>query len=55
MKNQFCRTAEKNVIDSSGANDALIDSLFMEYISPKYEEQSFEQIQEEIKNLKTTG
>lgn len=45
----------KNVIDSSGANDALIDSLFMEYISPKYEEQSFEQIQEEIKKLKDDG
>ncbi len=45
----------KNVIDSSGANDALIDSLFMEYISPKYEEQSFEQIQEEIKKLRNEG
>ena len=42
----------KNVIDTSGANDALIDSLFMEYISPKYEEEAFEQIQEEINKLK---
>lgn len=42
----------KNVIDSSGANDALIDSLFMEYISPKYEEESFQQIQDDINKLK---
>lgn len=42
----------KNVIDSSGANDALIDSLFMEYISPKYEEESFQQIQDDIDKLK---
>ena len=45
----------QNVINTSGANDALIDSLFMEYISPKYEEQSFEQIEEEIKKLKNDG
>ncbi len=42
----------ENVIDSSGANDALIDSLFMEYISPKYEEESFQQIQDDINKLK---
>lgn len=44
----------KNVIDSSGANDALIDSLFMEYISPKYEEESFQQIQDDINKLKNS-
>ncbi len=50
--NSILKNSGKNVIDSSGANDALIDSLFMEYISPKYEEESFEQIQEQINKLK---
>ena len=44
----------KDILDSSMA-DSMIESLFMEYISPKYEQESFEQIKKEIDKMKKDG
>ena len=44
----------KDILDSNMA-DSMIDSLFMEYISPKYEQESFEQIKREIDQMKKDG
>ncbi len=44
----------KDILDSSTAN-SMIDSLLMEYISPKYEQESFEQIKREIDQMKKDG
>ena len=43
-----------SLFDQQQAN-SFIPSLMLEYISPKYEEASFEEIQEDIKELKESG
>ena len=43
-----------SIFDQQKAN-AFIPSLMVEYISPKYEEDSFREIQEDIKELKELG
>lgn len=44
----------KSVMDTSAA-DTMIDSLMMEYISPKYEQESFEKIKKELDEMKKAG
>lgn len=44
----------KNMLDNSNSN-AMIDSLMLEYVSPAYEQDSFEQIKEDIEALNKTG
>ena len=44
----------KNIIDNSNSN-AMIDSLMLEYVSPTYEQESFEEIKEDIEALNKTG
>ena len=44
----------KNIIDNSNSN-AMIDSLMLEYVSPAYEQDSFENIKEDIDALSKTG
>ena len=44
----------QNIIDNSNAN-AMIDSLMLEYVSPAYEQDSFEKIKEDIDALNKTG
>ena len=41
----------QNVLDSNSAANSVIDSLMMEFISQKYEQESYEQIKKEIDNL----
>ena len=41
----------QSVLDSSPGN-SMIDSLIFEYLNPQYEQQSFDDIQKEIKNSK---
>lgn len=40
---------------SQGAADSMIDSLLMEYISPRYEQESYEQIKREIDRMTKSG
>lgn len=44
----------KSLMDSSGA-DSMIDSLMMEYISPRYEQESYEQIKKQIDDMTKSG
>ena len=44
----------ESIFDQQQAN-SFIPSLMLEYISPKYEEASFNEIEEEIKDLKDAG
>lgn len=44
----------QNIFDQQQAN-SFIPSLMLEYISPKYEEDSFNEIESEIKELKDVG
>lgn len=44
----------QSILDNSNAN-AMIDSLMLEYVSPAYEQDSFEQIKKEIEALSKTG
>jgi chemotaxis protein MotB len=44
----------QNIFDQQQAN-SFIPSLMLEYISPKYEEESFKDIEESVKNLKDSG
>lgn len=44
----------KDILESSMA-DSMIESLLMEYISPKYEQESYEQIKLQIDKLKKDG
>ena len=44
-----------NTLMESGGADSMIDSLMMEYISPKYEQESYEQIKKEIDDMKKSG
>ena len=44
----------KSLMDSAGA-DSMIDSLMMEYISPRYEQESYEQIKKEIDEMSKSG
>ena len=44
----------QNIFDQQQAN-SFIPSLMLEYISPKYEEESFKDIEESIKKLKENG
>ena len=43
-----------SVLDTSAA-DSMIDSLFMEYISPRYEQESYEKIKKEVEDLVKSG
>src|SRR5574344_1917939 len=43
-----------NLMDQTSA-DSLIEPLMMEYISPKYEDQSYDQIQQDLKKMSQTG
>lgn len=43
-----------SVLDTSAA-DSMIDSLLMEYISPRYEQESYEQIKKEVEDLAKSG
>ena len=43
-----------SVLDTSAA-DSMIDSLLMEYISPRYEQESYEKIKKEIEDLAKSG
>lgn len=43
-----------SVLDTSSA-DSMIDSLFMEYISPRYEQESYEKIKKEVEDLAKSG
>lgn len=43
-----------SVMDASAAN-SMIDSLMMEYISPRYEQESYEQIKKEIEDMTKSG
>ena len=43
-----------SVLDTSAA-DSMIDSLFMEYISPRYEQESYEKIKKEVEDLAKSG
>ena len=51
---QSIMDGSQNLFDQQQAN-SFIPSLMLEYISPKYEEASFNEIEEEIKELKETG
>ena len=44
----------QNIFDQQQAN-SFIPSLMLEYISPKYEEESFNEIEENIKNMTESG
>lgn len=44
----------KSLMDSAGA-DSMIDSLMMEYISPRYEQESYEQIKKDIDEMTKNG
>lgn len=44
----------KSLMDSAGA-DSMIDSLMMEYISPRYEQESYEQIKKDIDEMSKNG
>jgi len=44
-----------SIFDQSQQANSFIPSLMVEYISPKYEEESFKEINEEIKELKEIG
>ena len=41
-----------NSISDANAADSMIDSLFMEYISQRYEKESYEQIKKQIDDMK---
>lgn len=43
-----------SVMDSDSAN-SVIDSLMMEYISPRYEQDSYEQIKKEVEDMVKSG
>jgi len=43
-----------SLMDSAGA-DSMIDSLMMEYISPRYEQESYEQIKKDIDEMTKNG
>ena len=43
-----------SVLDTSSA-DSMIDSLFMEYISPRYEQESYEKIKKEVEDFAKSG
>lgn len=43
-----------SVMDTSAA-DSMIDSLLMEYISPRYEQESYEQIKKEVDDMVKAG
>ena len=47
-------TSGKTMIDAQAA-DSVIDSLMMEFISQKYEQESYEQIKKEVENLNKSG
>ena len=44
----------QSVMDASAAN-SMIDSLMMEYISPRYEQESYDQIKKEVEDLAKSG
>lgn len=44
-----------NALLDTSAADSMIDTLMMEYISPKYEQQSYEQIKKELDDMKKAG
>lgn len=44
----------ESVMDASAA-DSMIDSLLMEYISPRYEQESYEQIKKEVDDMVKSG
>lgn len=44
----------KSLMDSAGA-DSMIDSLMMEYISPRYEQDSYEKIKKDIDEMSKNG
>ncbi len=46
--------AGNSLLDESSAN-SMIDSLMMEYISPRYEQESYEQIKKELDDMKKSG
>lgn len=41
-----------SAVMSAGAADSMLDTILMEYISPKYEDKSFEEIKADIEKLK---
>jgi chemotaxis protein MotB len=45
----------ESVMDSSPVADSMIDTLMMEYISPRYEQESYEQIKKEIEDKVKSG
>ena len=45
----------ETVLDASSAADSVIDSLMLEFISQKYEQESYEQIKKEVDNLNKSG
>ena len=51
---QSLMDGSQNIFDQQQAN-SFIPSLMLEYISPKYEEESFNEIEETIKELKEAG
>ena len=51
---QSIMEGSQNIFDQQQAN-SFIPSLMLEYISPKYEEDSFNEIEESIKELKESG
>lgn len=51
---QSIMDGSQNIFDQQQAN-SFIPSLMLEYISPKYEEDSFNEIEESIKELKESG
>ncbi len=51
---QSIMDGSQNIFDQQQAN-SFIPSLMLEYISPKYEEASFNEIEENIKELKEAG
>ena len=65
LKNAFSQNTlmegQQSILDSSDSlfneqqANSFIPSLMLEYISPKYEEQSFNEIEESIKELKESG
>lgn len=44
-----------NAITDASAADSMIDSLFMEYISQRYEKESYEQIKKQVDDMKKNG
>ena len=48
-------SAGKNVLQSNSGADSVIDSLMMEFISQKYEQESYEQIKKEVDSLNKAG